>query len=417
MARTFDIPEKEKAVSYRYEALNPQGRAVKGTVKATSELAAERLIIDKGYDPIHVEVAPSMFSLEEALPSLFKVKLRDVSVFSRQLATLLRSGISLLPALEVLHGQVTSSRAFKKILGAVINDIRAGSSFSDAIAKHPRAFGDIYCRTIAVGEQTGNMETVLLQMADFQEKQSSASQKVRKALAYPMMIMGVGVVVVIILLVFVMPNLIGMFTAMEVELPLPTRILIGLSEFLTGVNQIYLLVGLVVVVAAVVWLLKQSTGRRLLDRLRLSAPIIGPPILMTELARFSRTMSVLVGAGLNLQEIMEIAPQATSNTVFRDALKHVHEGLLLGEGLSEPMRRIGIFPPLLVQMVAVGEESNTLDSTMGVVADFYETTAEEKVNSMVGMIGPLATVGIAVIVGFIALSIIMPMYTLTGAFG
>lgn len=416
MARTLDVPRQEKIVTYRYVASTSQGEMVKGTVKATSEIAAERLIIGKGYNPVQVEIAPSMFSLEEAFPSLFKIKPRDVVVFSRQLATLLRSGISLLTALEILQGQVATSRAFKSILGSIINDIRSGGSFSQAIGKHPKAFNDIYCRTISVGEESGSLEAVLHRMADHLEKGTEMAQKVRKALTYPMMVVGVGVVVVIMLITVVMPQLLGMFTAMNVELPLPTRILIALTKFVNA-NTLYLLIGAVVLVAVVLWLVKQPTGRRLFDRLRLTVPILGPPALMMELGRFARTMSVMVGAGLKLQDIMEMLPQSTSNRVVRSALNRVRERLLLGEGLSEPMSHIDLFPPLLVQMVAVGEESNTLDFTMGVVADFYETTAEEKTTAMVGMIGPLSTIGIAVLVGFIALSVIMPMYTLTGAFG
>jgi type IV pilus assembly protein PilC len=164
-------------------------------------------------------------------------------------------------------------------------------------------------------------------------------------------------------------------------------------------------------------MVKRPSGKRIFDRLRISLPIIGPPALMSELGRFARTLSVMVSAGIKLQETMELLPQATTNMVFRDALNKVNERLLLGEGLSAPMTRISLFPPLLVQMVAVGEESNTLDFTMGVVADFFETSAEEKTAAMVGMIGPISTIGIALLVGFIALSVIMPMYTLTGAFG
>ncbi len=417
MARTVeDSPRKVKNPTYRYVASTIQGKLVKGTVTANSEIAAERLIIGKGLNPISVEVAPSMFSLEEAFPSLFKVKPQDVVIFSRQLATLLRSGISLLPAMEILQEQVSSSRAFKSILGSVINDLRSGASFGQSISKHPRAFNDIYCRTVTVGEESGGLETVLNQMADFLAKQSLTAQKVRKALTYPAMVMGFGVIVIIILITVVMPQLLGMFTSMKVELPLPTRILIGLTEFV-NTNLLYVVVGGAVSGVIVLWLVKQPAGRRLLDRFRLSAPIIGPPALMSELGRFARTVSVLIGAGLALQEIMEMLPHSTSNMEFRKALDQVNERLLLGEGLSDPMSRMAIFPPLLVQMVAVGEESNTLDFTMGVVADFYETTAEEKVTTMVGMIGPVSTVGIALLVGFIALSVIMPMYTLTGAIG
>ena len=417
MARTLDTPEKKgKIPTYRYIASNIQGKMVKGTVKAASEIAAERLIQERGLAPVQVEIAPSMFNLEEALPSLFKVKAQDIIIFSRQLATLLRSGISLLPALEILQGQVVSSRAFKRTLGTIVNDIRSGISFSLAISKHPRAFSDIYCRTVAVGEETGSLETVLHQMADFQEKQTEMAQRVRKALAYPMMVMGVGVAVVILLMTVVMPQLLDMFLTMDVELPLPTRILIAIVNFLNA-NTLYLLIGGVVLAVTVLWLVKQPHGRWLLDRLRLRIPLIGPPALMSELGRFARTVSVLISAGLNLQEIMEMIPESTSNMKFRRDLKQIKEGLLLGEGLSGPMSQLGVFPPLLVEMVAVGEESNTLDFTMGVVADFYETSAEERTTALVGMIGPLSTIGIALLVGFIAMSVILPMYTLTGAFG
>jgi len=416
MARTVEVPKKPKLITYRYTASTSRGERVRGAVKTTSEIAAERLIIEKGLNPEIVEVAPSAFSLEEALPTLFKVKPRDVIVFSRQLATLLRSGISLLPSLEILQQQVAASRGFRNILGSILNEIRSGGSFSTAISKHPRAFNDIYHRTIAVGEETGNLDAVLNQMADYLERQTVMAQKIRKALTYPILVISAGVVVVILLLTVVMPKLLGLFTAMGVALPLPTKILIFLTTFIND-NKFYLVIAGALLGALVLWLLKQPTGRRFFDRVRLRAPVIGPPILMAELGRFARSMSVMIKAGLKLQEIMEIMPESTSNKVFQNALNQIKERLLLGEGLSEPMSRIDVFPPLLIQMVAVGEESNTLDFTLKVVADFYETEAEERTTAMVGLIGPLSTIGIALLVGFIALSVIMPMYTLTGAFG
>jgi type IV pilus assembly protein PilC len=357
-----------------------------------------------------------MFSLEEAFPTLFKLKPRDIIVFSRQLATLLRSGISLLPSLEILQGQVASSRAFRSILASIVNDIRSGGSFSQAVKKNPKAFSEIYCRTIAVGEETGNLDTTLNQMADFMERHQAMSQRVKKALSYPLIVMGVGVVVVIMLITVVMPQLLDMFTSMNVELPLPTRILIAITEIFQNYT-LYIVIGGALLLAVFLWMTKQPNGKRVLDRLRLNMPIIGPPVLMSELGRFARTLSVMIGAGLKLQESMELLPHSTTNMLFRDALHKVNERLLLGEGLSEPMSRVSMFPPLLVQMVAVGEESNTLDFAMGVVADFYETSAEEKTAAMVSMIGPVSTIGIALLVGFIAISILMPMYTLTGAFG
>ncbi len=417
MAKALDISkEGRKLISYRYEALTSPGKLVKGSIKAIGEIEVERLLIGQGLKPVNVEVVPSMFSLEEALPTLFKVKPQDVIIFSRQLATLLRSGISLLPAMDILTGQVTSSRAFKTILQSIVDDLRAGGSFSQSITKYPKAFSEIYCRTITVGEQTGNMEMVLNRMADYIEKQGALAKKIGGALSYPMMVMGVGLVVGVLLMTVVMPQMMGIFTSMNVALPLPTRILIGISNFLTT-YPLHLLIAGAVLAAVVVWLVKQPTGRRLLDRWRLTVPIIGPVTLLGELARFTRTTSVLITAGLPLQEIMALIPQSSDNRVIRDALNQVNERLLLGEGLSEPMSRIALFPPLLIQMVAVGEESNTLDFTLGVVADFYEVSAEEKTAAMVGLITPLSTIFIGLFVGFIAISVLMPMYSLTGAFG
>jgi type IV pilus assembly protein PilC len=416
MARAVGITTKgKKLIAYRYEAATSGGRLIKGTIKATGEIEAERLLIQQGYRPMNIEVVPSMFSLEEALPTLFRVKPRDVIVFSRQLATLLKSGISLLPAMEILQDQVTTSRVFKKTMESMVFDLRSGGSFSLALSRHPKAFNEIYTRTISMGEQTGNLEMVLNRMADYLDRQGVIAKKLKGALTYPIMVLGVGVVVCVVLMIAVMPKLMATFTAMGVALPLPTRILMGLSAFLTT-HPLQLLIAVVVLAVLVLWLVKQSSGRRLLDRLRLKAPLIGVPTLLGELARFCRTVSVLIAAGLRLQEIMEIIPQSSNNMVIRDALTRINDGLIMGEGLSVPMSRIDIFPPLLVQMVAVGEESNTLDFTMGVVADFYEVTAEDKTNAMVGMMGPISTLGISLLVGLIAMSVLMPMYSILGAF-
>jgi len=414
MAQVLDPTiQKKKLINYRYEATTGQGQLVRGTVKAIGEIEAERLLIQQGYRPVNVEVVPSMWSLEEALPTLFRVKLQDVVVFSRQLATLLRSGFSLLPALEIIRGQATTGRTFKKTLESIVDDLRGGNSFSQSVAKHPKAFSEIYVRSIAVGEQTGSMETVLHQMADYMEKQGAVAKKIKGALTYPMMVLGIGIVVCAVLVIFIMPQMMGMFKAMGVDLPLPTKILMGVSNFITG-YPLYLIIAAAVLAAVILWMVKQPSGRRILDRIKLTAPLIGLPTLLSELARFARTMSVLVSAGLSLQEIMEVVPHSSNNKVIQEALNQVSQGLILGEGLSEPMSHIDIFPPLLVQMVSVGEESNTLDFTMGVVADFYEVTAEEKTSAMVGMLGPISTVGIALLVGLIALSVLMPMYSLMG---
>ncbi len=416
MARSLTTEKKSRIITFRYTAYTVKGDLVKGNIKAGSEIEAERLIISKGYNPEHLEPAPSMFSLEEALPSLFQIKQREIIIFSRQLATLLRSGISLLPALEILEEQTGVSRGFGAVLRHITNDIRSGSSFSQSISKHRKAFDDVYCRTIAVAEESGSLVTVLNRMADYLEKQSAVGKKIGKALTYPIIILVAGVVVVIILITVVMPGMMSMFTAMSVDLPLPTKILMAVTDFV-GQNPVPLLVVAAVIAIAILYFMKQPTGRRIMDNVKLNAPVIGPPTLMSELGRIARTMSVLVGAGLKLQEIMELIPRSSSNKVIQLSLKRVQEALFLGEGLSGPMSREKILPSLFVQMVAVGEESNTLEFSMEVVADFYEASAEDRTAAMVGMIGPISTISIALLVGFIAVSVLMPMYTITGAFG
>lgn len=416
MAKQVSVPPKTTLSSYRYTALNQDGITVKGIIKAALEYEAENLIISRGYLPITIEEVPPMFSLEGALPSIFRVKPKDVTIFSRQLATLLRSGISILPALEVLRGQATSSGIFKKILGKITDDLHSGESFFRACSRHPTCFSDIYCKSISVGEQTGNLDNVLDRMADYYEKQGAIAKKLGGALVYPLMILGIGIVVVAVLITTVLPNLVDLFASVGTELPLPTRILMGLSSFVVN-NKIAILSVMIVLAVLILWTVKQPSGRRMLDRLKITMPMIGQMVLMGEMSRFCRSLSILVNAGLKLQEIMATLPHTTTNNIIiRDALTQVSHRLILGEGLAGPMSTIKFFPPLLVQMIKVGEESNTLGSSMGVVADFYETAYEDRAKSLSGFLGPAATILVALMVGGIAVSVIMPIYSLTGSF-
>ena len=355
--------------------------------------------------------------LETLFPSLFatKIKPQDVIVFSRQLATLIRAGVPLLTAMEMLYGQGGSGKTFLRIQADLIEDIGAGESLSDGMAKHPTVFSDIYHRTISVGESTGNLEHVLTHLADYMEKQGATFKKVKSALTYPAAMLVIGLIVTVLLTTVALPPMMGLFANMGADLPMPTKVLMFVSGFMSG-NTTQMGVGAGIVVAVLVYGSSQPAGRRVLDRIKITAPVIGPPILMAELARFCRTLSMLVTAGLPLQDILRLLPQITTNVIMRDALYEVHEGLLMGQGMSGPMATINIFPPLLVQMVKVGELSNSLDTTMAVVADFYEVTSEDRLKAMIGFITPAMTVIMALGVGFIAMAVIMPMYSLVGSF-
>lgn len=415
MATSLDTQPRAKPLSYKYVVVSEQGRETRGTLKAATEVEARQLLEERGVRVISLEAAPSPWSLEELFPTFFQVKPREVVIFSRQLATLLQSGITLLPALDLLRTQVASGGQFRRVLGVISADLGAGNFFSQALSRHPRVFNEIYVPTIAVGERTGRLETVLRQLADYYEKQGVLAKKLRGALTYPFMILILGGVVTVVLTKVALPPLVKMFEALSVNLPLPTRILIGFTNLVNN-HGLLILIVLLVISAGALWYFRQPSGRRMWNRLKFTAPFIGPPTHMSEVARFSRTMSLLVAAGLPLQEIMALMPTTTTNSMMRDSLNRLRQRLMLGQGLSGPMSQDEVFPPLLVQMTKVGEESNSLDFTMGVVADFYEATAEEKMTALVGFLQPALTMGMSIIVAFIALSVIMPMYSITQGF-
>jgi type IV pilus assembly protein PilC len=416
MAESTGISLKGKASAYRYEAYTSDQELVKGTITATSEIEAGQLLAESGYRPISIKLARPMFALDRLFPTLFAVKPREVILFSRQMATLIESGVSLLAAMELIQGQMAAGKGFKTVLGSMIDGIRTGKSFSSVVADNTTVFSPIYARTIAVGEMMGRLESSLRQLADFMEKRGALNKKLTGALTYPAMVLGIAMIVSFILVTVVLPPLTNMFTSMNISLPITTRMLMALSNFMAA-YQVYVLAGMTLLVVLAAWYVKQPGGRQMFDRLFLTAPIIGPAMHMGELGRISRTMAVLLDAGVPLQEIMEMLPDTTSNTIVRSSLVRLYQGLMLGEGLAGPMAKDDLFPPLMVQMVAVGEESNALDSSLRVVAELYETTAEERLNALVGMITPLSTVFIGGVAAFVALSVIMPIYSITGSIG
>ena len=404
-----------KQVSYRYEAADDRGRRVKGSVRAASEIVAQNVLADRGLTDIALHPMASTFSLEGAVPSMFGVKPGAIIAFSRQLATLLESGVSLLPALQLLAQQSSNSAAMRRILTHITSDLSMGTSISHALSKHPEAFNEVYRRSIDVGERTGRLEEVLRDLAEHMEKQAAFAKKVSGAMTYPTIIMVVGVAVVIILLTVVLPPLSDLFTAFDADLPAPTRIMMALSDgFLE--YKFYIFGGGGLIAVATIAYVRTEGGQRAKDRILMRIPLMGAPMLMGEIARLGRTMSLMLSAGLSLQEVMELMPETTTNSVFKDALEQVKRRLFLGQGLAYPMAANPLFPPLMLQMVRVGEESNTLDVTMRVVADFFEAEAEERTTALVAMITPVSTILLAAMVGFVALSVIMPMYSLTGSF-
>jgi type IV pilus assembly protein PilC len=333
-------------------------------------------------------------------------------MFSRQLALLLESGSDIVNSLDLLKNQSTN-RILKNMIGEVTSDVRSGSLLSNALSKHPQIFPEIYYRTIAAGEQGGNLEVVLRQMADFLERGFLTEKKIKNALAYPLMLGAVAIVVVAILVIFVMPTFTSLYAAFDVELPLVTRMLISITNWFFQWGLTLLLVILAVVVISYIYS-RTETGRYKRDKLMLKIPVVGRIFLLGELSRCCRTMAILLKVGLPLPEIMYMAIRTSNNKVMVEALTGVQQELIRGQGLSKPMAKRSLFLPLMVQMVGAGEETGNLDSTLTTVAESYEAEADERTVLAVGLIQPAMIIFIAIVIGFVALALVTSMYAIYG---
>ncbi len=399
-------------MDYQYVAYTEDKRLVKGRLSATSEEAAVNLLSYGGYQAVSLKVVTPFFNMEKLVAQFSRIKPREIIMFSRQLALLLESGTDIVTSLELLQSQVTN-RTLQGVIGEVAADIRSGSSLSSALGKHPRAFPELYHRTIAAGEQGGNLEIVLRQMADYLERGATTEKRIKNALTYPIMVAIVAFIVISILIVFVLPAFTSLYSTLGAELPLATRMLIGISEWLLHYG-LYVLMAIVAVAGLGFVYIKTPAGKYQLDKLLLSLPVVGRINLLSELSRCCRTMSLLFRVGLPLPEIMSQAIHGTNNKAMGKVLTEVQQELIRGEGLSKPMAKRNLFLPLMVQMVGVGEETGNLDNTLATVAQSYEVEADDRTSSAVGLIQPAITVIIGLVVGFIAVAMVSAMYSIYG---
>jgi type IV pilus assembly protein PilC len=397
-------------MAFRYIAYTTDKKIVEGKVEAATENLAEATLYHAGFQNILSleEVMPGL-SVEKLIPSFFGVKARDVIDTSNQLATLVQSGITLVTALRLLEGQ-TRKASLKKIFRGLIEEIQGGDSLSQALSRYPQAFSSTYCQIIKASEQAGTMETGLRQAAVYMEKRLQANQKVKRAMAYPIFVLLMAVGVAILLVTVALPPLINLFKSLGVELPWMTRLLVTVTDFLIH-NSVYVLVGVVVIILGIVWMLRLPSVKLARDRFMLKIPLIGATIRERSMELFCQTGSMLLQAGLRLPQVVDIVIHANSNRVIRQAFSNVRERLVQGEGLSQPMAENNLFPPLLVEMVVVGEKTGAMDSTLATLADFYERKVDGRINTLISLIEPVLTVIIGLVVIFIALSMITPLYS------
>lgn len=398
---------------YHYLGYTTDRKIVKGTISAASQEMAGQMLARNGYRVVNLKPATSFtFNWEQLFPSMYRVKPQAIIMLARQLALLLESGIDIVTSLELLQGQ-TSNKALRKVLGEIISDLRSGSRLSAALDKHPKIFPAIYRRSLSVGEQTGGLETVLRQVADYMEREATTAKGVKNALRYPIIVAVVAVIVIGILVIFVFPAFTDLYRQLHVELPALTKMLLAVIDGLRSYG-LYLIVAAAIVIGFALTYIKTPTGIYNWHSLLLKLPLMGRVTQLNELARCCRSMSLLFRAGLPLPEIMSLVIQSSSNKVLAKALDDVRQDMLKGEGLSRPMGKSPLFLPMMVQMVKVGEETGNLDVTLLSVAQSYETEAEDKIHSLLELIQPAMTLVIGLVVAFVALSLLSAMYSVYG---
>jgi type IV pilus assembly protein PilC len=400
-------------MDYTYVAYTQENKIINGAVGASTERAASDYLVKQGYRVLSLKAdKPFSLNLGKFFPSASKVKPDAIVLFSREMATLIDSGVSVVTALELLQGQATNE-SLKKVLGTVISDIRSGHRLSDAMSKHTQIFSPLFCRSLSVGEQSAELSIVLNQIADYMEKDSVAKKSVKSALAYPVVISVVSLAVIVLLVNFVFPTFMGLYNTMGAEVPLLPRILLGIVDVFKTIGP-YLLGIIIVGIIGVMLYIRKPSGRYMWDKLSLRLPLLGRIMLLRELSSCCRTMSLLFRCGLPLAEIMDVVIDSGGNTVIKQSLADIKKSVFKGEGLSVPMSRNPLFLPMMVEMVKVGEETGELDKTLMTVARNYDTDAEGRTKAMVAFIQPALTLVIGGVVFFIVIAMASIMYGIYG---
>ena len=399
-------------MDFVYTAYTEDKKLVKGKVSATSEDTATELLSYGGFRVVSLKATLPLINKEKLLSRFSRIRTPEMVMFSRQLALLLESGTDIVTALDLLQNQITN-QTLKKIIGEVSSDIRGGSSLSRALGKHPQAFSSMYSQSIAAGEQGGNLEVVLRQMADYIERGVTTEKRIKSALTYPVVVVIVAIVVVIIMVTKVFPTFINLYSQLGAKLPPLMKILMGLTNW-TNHYGLYLLLGVLIAVIAVYIYIRTPPGRYRWDTTMLGLPVFGRIIQLGELSRCCRTMSLLIRVGLPLPEVLAATIRGIGNKAIVESMTRVQQKLIRGEGLSKPMVMEKLIMPLMTQMVGVGEETGNLENTLTTVAESLEAEANDKTNTALGLIQPVMTIILGLVVGFIVLTMFSALYSVYG---
>jgi len=395
--------------AYTYKGRTQSGEIISGVIEASSPDAVAEQLFSKGYTPVKIEAGEKIKSEIDKGWGLFdRVKTEDLIVFSRQLATLIRAGISFLRTLDTLSEQ-TKSRKLRRIIEDIRKSIEGGSSFSEALSKFPKVFSPLYVSMIRVGEEGGVLDDILERLASLLEHESVTRARMKAATRYPTIVIISITIAFFILTTFVVPKFAALYQSSKVALPLPTRILI----FINKAIRIYwpLLIGAAAaIVFTVKGYIKTPSGRWNWDKLKLRIPIIGPVVEKTVMSRFARIFSTLYRSGIPMLHTLDIVSGTLGNVIIARAVEVIKESVREGKGLAVPMASTMVFPPMVTQMVAVGEETGALDDMLTKVSDYYDLEVEYAIKNLSTTLEPILLVFLAGIILFLALGIFLPIW-------
>jgi len=379
-----------------------------------SAAAVHRDLTQRGYRVVSLRPARGGWhAIYRELPTFFAVGASDLILFSRQLATFLKVGVPITDAIRLLRSG-THSGAFKAALNDVNADLDDGESFSVAISHHPNIFNQLYVDMVRAAEYSGNLDKVLLQVASYLQRQDTAMKKLRSAMIYPAIILTLAVVVCGVLIVFVLPNFVSLFREFHADLPLPTRVLIAVGAFAQA-WRLQIIIGAALVAVGAFLFLQSRPGRVAWDHTLIRLPIIGTIVVFAIIERFTRTLSTMLRAGIPISQTFDVAIASAGNIRYRHGLESVRNRMSSGDGFSEPLAATGLFPPMVIRMVRVGEETGTLDQSLEQIADFLAEEMDYKVRNMIALMEPSLVIAVGGAVGFVAVSVILPMYGLLRA--
>jgi type IV pilus assembly protein PilC len=345
------------------------------------------------------------------LPSWGRVKDKDLVIYTKQFSTMIDAGLPLVQALEILEEQ-TENRTLAKAVGEVRVDVESGSTYADALKKHPRIFSDLYTNMVAAGEAGGTLDIILSRLADYIEKAMKLKRRVRGALIYPSVIVSVAVIVIAVIMIYVIPVFSKMFVRLGGVLPLPTRIVIAMSNFLSGPGGLVVLGSIIGFIVFIIQIRRTDKGKRITDAILLKLPIFGILFKKVAIAKFTRTLGTLISSGVPILDGLTITAKTSGNKIVEEDIMKVGKAVSEGKTIAEPMRQSKVFPPMVTQMIAVGETTGAVDTMLNKIADFYDEEVDSATTNLTAIMEPVLMVFLGVSIGFIVISMYLPIFKL-----